>query len=299
MGIRKNRFQLASILLFLLISQFSGAQDSIPKKHNKPEKSFLREDRHWAIEIPMWIPGYAGELAYGDITLNGEDGVIPTPPEQPGQPEPPTEPGWRPGDNLSRIFGKDGNINFFFMNEISYQNKKLYAHFDAFTGSAGGSVDFLYNNETLVKAKASAYLLRLFAGYRLIKKLSASEKFRYDLYTCGGIRLHSYSFSSELLNQGKSIKVAPGWLEPNIVLRNEFTLKHWLFVLQGDVGGFKIDGKISYMINTYAFYRISNLLSIKTGWSQWNMNYDKMYSGEDLVLKMRFGGPVAAISFHF
>ena len=40
------------------------------------------------------------------------------------------------------------------------------------------------------------------------------------------------------------------------------------------------------MINAYAFYRINNLLSLKTDWSQWNMNYDKMYSGENLELKI-------------
>lgn len=298
MGIRKNIFHITSLLLFLVVSQFAGAQDSIPKKHNKPEKSFLREDRRWAIEIPIWIPGFAGELAYGDVSLDGEDGGNPEPPD-PGQPEPPTEPGWRPGDNLSRIFGTDGNLNFFFMNEVSYQNKKLYGHFDTFSGSVGGSIYFRYNNQSLVQAKFSTYLFRLFAGYRLVEKLSASKKFRYDLYTCGGARIHKYDLSSELLNGEKSLNVAPAWVEPILVLRNEFRLKHWLFVLQGDVGGFKIDGKFSYMINAYAFYRISNLLSFKVGWSDWNMDYDKEYSGEDLKLKMKFGGPVAAISFHF
>ncbi|MEA3478027.1 MAG: hypothetical protein U9R60_07600 [Bacteroidota bacterium] len=43
----------------------------------------MRNDRPWSIEIPLWIPGFRGDFAYGDIDLEGEDGTDPGDPENP------------------------------------------------------------------------------------------------------------------------------------------------------------------------------------------------------------------------
>lgn len=170
------------IFLFFILLQNAGAQDSIPKSEQKPEKSFLINDDHWSVEVPIWIPGFRGEFAYGDVSLEGEDG---------GTPEHPIAPGWKPGDHLSRIFGKNGNINFFFMTEISYSNKKIYSHFDMFSASVGSHIKFRYNNKELVSAKFSTYLFRLFVGYQLFEKQSNSDKCNFKLYGYGGLRFHS------------------------------------------------------------------------------------------------------------
>jgi hypothetical protein len=41
----------------------------------------LLNDRDWTIEIPLWIPGFRGNLAYGDISIGGEDGSDPGDPD--------------------------------------------------------------------------------------------------------------------------------------------------------------------------------------------------------------------------
>jgi hypothetical protein len=277
------------VLFCFILIQFAAAQDSIPRV-KRLQKTFLQNDDHWTIEVPIWIPGFRGQFTYGDVSLEGEDG---------NTPENPIEPGWNPGDYLSRIFGKDGNLNFFFMNRISYRNQKFYAQFDAFSGGVGESIYFRYNQEEVVQAKFSTYLFRFFAGYLLFDKQSVSEKFNYRLYGYGGIRIHSVNVISDLNFVQQPIQVTPVWIEPLLGIRNELALKRWLFVLQGDVGGFKIDGRISYMINAHGYYRISNLLSIKLGWCDWDMNYKDKHAQRDLKLRMHLSGPSTALTFNF
>lgn len=290
MGVVKfNRVGIFIFLCFLFI-QLAGAQESKSKSDSKSEKSFLVNDDHWSIEVPIWVPGFRGDFVYGDVWLEGEDDA---------NPENPIEPGWKPGDNLSRIFGKNGSLNFFFMNRVSYRNRKLYSQFDVFSGSVGGSIYFRYNDAELVKAKFSTYLFRLFAGYKFYEKLSVSEKCKYKLYGYGGLRIHSVNVKSDLDFTERRLNVTPLWAEPILGARNELAFKNWLFVLQGDIGSFSIDQKMSYMINFYSFYRISKLLSVKVGWCSWDMNYRDKFREEDLKLIMHLSGPATALTFHF
>ena len=80
---------LILITIYLSVPAISIAQDSLTKKENRIQQSdFLLPDNPWTFEIPLWIPGFAGEFAYGDIEIEGEDGVII---ENPIEPEPPGE----------------------------------------------------------------------------------------------------------------------------------------------------------------------------------------------------------------
>jgi len=185
------------------------------------------------------------------------------------------------------------------MNRVSYRNRKVYAQFDMISGSVGGSVYFKYNQDEIVESKFSTYLFRLFAGYKLYEKTSLAENFNYRLYVYGGFRIHSVNVKSDLDHSGRSINVTPLWLEPILGMRNELAFKKWLFVVQGDVGSFYINRKISGMLNYYSYYRISNLLSVKVGWCTWDINYKNNYRSEDLKLKIHLSGPATALTFHF
>ena len=60
-----------------------GAQDTLTKREIRiQEANFLLAVRPWSIEIPLWIPGFAGDFAYGDISIEGEDGVNPEFPQR-------------------------------------------------------------------------------------------------------------------------------------------------------------------------------------------------------------------------
>jgi hypothetical protein len=72
-----KKFILIFVSLFVPGATIN-AQDTLTKKEiRKSKKSFLIPGKPWAIEIPLWIPGFAGTFVYGDIELEGKDGEDP------------------------------------------------------------------------------------------------------------------------------------------------------------------------------------------------------------------------------
>jgi len=76
-------------------------------------------------------------------------------------------------------------------------------------------------------------------------------------------------------------------------------LKDWLFWLQADIGSFYTENNSTYMINFFCHYRISNLLSVKIGWTDWEVNYQGELRGEKLSLNVHLSGPNTGLTFHF
>lgn len=278
-------------ILCFILSQTLYAQDSIPEIGSKKKQSYLTDTRHWSIEIPVWIPGFRGEFAYGDIELEGEDGNDLTP-EHPIE-----KPGF--GDAFNRLFKTKGNLNFLFLTSISYSNKKFYSELDMFSGTLGADLLFRYNNKELVSASIHSDLARLGVGYQLYERAIFDQKARYNLFAYSGIRIQNFRVKSELDGIGKTLKIHPLWIEPLLGIRNELTFNYWHFVLQADMGSFGIDDKFSYMFNFHTFYRISNLLSMKLGWNAWYSNYNDRFKDESINLKVHLAGPTAAIVFKF
>lgn len=275
----------------LILNQTTGAQDSIPESVSKKKQSFLTETRNWNVEIPVWIPGFRGEFAYGDVELEGEDGNDLTP-EYPIE-----KPGF--GDAFKRLFKTGWNLNYFFQTSVTYTNKRFYSEFDMFSGTVGANLKFRYNNSKLVNANVHSDLFRLCAGYQLYEHSFLKDKARYKLFGYGGVRLHNFKVTSDLDKIGKTIKIDPLWIEPLLGVKNELSFDYWRFVVQADMGSFDINDKFSYMLNFYTFYRISNLLSFKLGWNAWYINYNDRFKDESLKLKVHLAGPVGALVFNF
>ena len=101
--------KLIIFLVLVLFMQDLAAQDTITdKKADRRQKNFLLENRPWTIGLPIWIPGYAGLISYGDIELEGEDGV------DPGDPDPdPPPPGGDIGKIIKRLFSGNWISNSF------------------------------------------------------------------------------------------------------------------------------------------------------------------------------------------
>lgn len=142
-------------------------------------------------------------------------------------------------------------------------------------------------------------MLRFSIGYNFFHRPLFSNKALYQLYGYSGIRLHNFKVESNLDNLGKTLKVSPLLIEPILGLKNEIKLNYWQFVIQADMGSFAINDKVSYQLNLFVFYRISNLLSIKGGWNSWYVNYNDRFKNEDLLIKVHLAGPVAALVFNF
>lgn len=257
----------------------------------KAKANFLLQNRPWTIEIPIWVPGFAGDFAYGDIELEGEDGG------DPGDPEDPDDDIDR--DILSRLFTKDWYLKFFYLGRFGYEKNRFLAQLDAISGGVGNSVKFNYNNKEIVESSIVTLNLRIFAAYQFFKTESKSKKFRYELFGYLGVRFHFQKLYSNLNRTENHLDVRETWVEPIIGVQNQFTLKRWFFIVAGDYGGFFVHTKYSSQISAICYYRMGGLTSIKVGWNHLVLNHEGRNLNNDLKIKLTLSGPSVGLAFHF
>lgn len=267
------------------------AQDSTQVVKTKKKLGYLNDDRHWEIEIPIWIPGFRGEFYYGDVGIEGEDGTIP-------KPEHPIEkPGF--GGVFKRLFKSRFNLNYFFVFGVAYDNEKIFAEMDAFTGSLNGALIFRTLDYKLVSGSVHTDLGRINVGYNIFERPLFNEKGRYQLYPIVGTRIHNFYVKVGNNDVSSYLKLSPTWFEPVAGFRNEFTFTNFEYMIQGDIGSFWIKDKISYHLNMHVSFRASNLVSIKLGWNSWYSYYRDKFRDEDLRLKVHLAGPITSVTFNF
>jgi hypothetical protein len=282
------------ILLIIVLSlpAICSAQDSLTKKEIRIQESdFLIPGNPWTIEIPLWIPGFGGDFAYGDISIEGEDGI-----QNPIEPEP---PGPGIGDIFSRLFTSNWYLKFFYLTKVAYEQNKVKIAFDIVAGAVGNSVVFNYNNTELVKARFRTVNFRLYAAYKFAEVLGPNEKFRYEVFAYGGIRTHFQRLQSELNGTGLELDINPVWVAPLIGLENQFTWKRWMLAIQGDYGGLFSQGRQSVQLSAYALFRMGGLTSIKLGWNHLYLDQENEFLRQDYTVKLNLSGPVLALAFHF
>lgn len=276
----------------MVFGSLSFGQDVLSKRElRKQQKSFLLLKRPWTVELPLWIPGFAGSFAYGDIDIEGEDGVDPEHPIEP-------PPGGDIGKIISRLFSSSDYLKFFFITRIAYERKKIIFQFDAITGAVGSSVKFNYNNREIVQANFRTTNMRLFGGYKILELESNNNKFRYELFGYFGLRAHFHRVYSDLNEGVNKLDIHPHWIEPVIGVHNQFTFKNWLLVFQADYGGLFVNNKYSDQISTYVFYRMGKLTSLKIGWNHLHLNQSGVFFKEEYKIRATFSGPTVGIAFH-
>ena len=286
-----NKYIVLFISL-LLLGATVFSQDTITKKQwRKQHKSFLLPGRPWTVEIPLWVPGFAGSFAYGDIDIEGEDG---SDPEQPIEP-----PGGDIGEIISRLFTTDWYLKFFFLTKLAYEKNRLLFQFDAISGSIGNAVKFNYNDKEIVSVAFRTTNLRLYGGYQIVNADSKNRRFRYELYGYLGVRAYFQRIYSSLGGGALELDIRPTRIEPIIGLQNQFTFKRWFIVLQGDYGGLFVDNKYSYQVSTYAYFRTGRLTSLKLGWNHLVLNHKGIILNEDYKIDVTFSGPAIGLAFHF
>lgn len=269
------------------------AQDTLTKKEfRKQQKNFLLPGRPWTIEVPLWVPGFAGEFVYGDITLEGEDGVDPENPIEP-------PPGGSIGGVLSRLFTQNWYLKFLYLNKIAYENKDFLVQLDGAGGEIGNSVKFNLNNTEIAQANFRSLNFRLIAGYRFVNVMARNNKFRYELYGYIGARILFQRIYSDLNRTINRLDISPVWIEPVFGLQNQFSWKKWFMVVQGDYGGFFINSRYSFQLTTYVYYRTGRFISFKLGWNHLRLNHKGTFLKEDYVVAATLSGPSAGIVFLF
>lgn len=281
------------LVLIITIPLVISAQDTITKKEfRKQKKNFLLNDRPWTIEVPLWIPGFAGNFAYGEISVEGEDGVEIV---NPIEPPPPFDF----GKFFSRIFSTKWYLKFFFLTKLAYEKNRLIIQLDAIAGAVGESTQFNYNSKQIVQANFRTINVRLFSGYKIINANGRKGKFRYELFGYLGARAHFHKIYSDLDGLVNKLDISPSWYEPIIGLQNQFTWKRWFLVLQGDYGGFFVEKKYSFQMTGYVFYRSGKVTSIKIGWNHLDLNHRGTFLKENFNVKATLSGPSVGIAFQF
>ena len=281
------------VILFVSFSCTLTGQDTLIRKElRKQQKSYLIPGKNWTLELPLWIPGYTGSLSYGDIRLEGEDGDDI---QNPIEPLPP--PGF--GDIFKRIFTTDWYLKFFFLTRVSYQKKWFLGQLDGLTGAVGESTEFNYNQKEVVQVNFRTINMRMFGGVKLIEANGRKGHFRYDLFAYIGLRAHFHRINSDLNGVVNRLNINPSWIEPIVGLYNSFAWRRWLITLQGDYGGYFVDGKRSFQINGTVFFRSGRITSLKAGWNHLSISQEGQFLREEYRLRAIFSGPTVGLAFHF
>lgn len=277
----------------------SQSDTTLSKKQKRAQISYVTMDKKWYIEIPIWVPGFAGEFSYGNVTIEGEDGSNPGTPSHPIEPPDPGEPPIGGGNIISRLFTSSSYLKFFFMNQVVYKPGKFHAQFDTFAGAVGNNVKFKLNDKTVVNAEFRAILFRLFGAYTFYDKTNKAKNLRYSFSVFAGGRFHIFHVDTQLFNTSFGFDIDPYWVEPLVGLQANLLLKKWAFQLIADHGGFYINNKSSYMINGQVTYRTGGLVSVNLGWNDWRIIHRGTFRGETLYIKTHLSGPNTGIIFHF
>jgi len=289
------------LLLFInvLVTINIIGQDMTTSIPHVEEETYLINDWNWALEIPIWIPGFRGGFAYGDVSLEGEDGIDPGTPTHPIEPPSPGEPPVGGGNILSRLFNSSKYLKFFFVGQISYKQDKFLGQIDAVSGTIGQSVEFVLNKKEVATGSYATIISRLIIGYLLYEVENKPQTNRFRLYGYTGMRMHYFELFSNLNRTSRNLDVNNFLGEAVLGIQSIFALKDWLFLLKADIGSFYTGNNSSYMINFYCQYRISNLLSAKLGWSDWDVKYKGDVRDEELSLNVHLSGPNMGLAFHF
>jgi len=283
------RFLKLLILFHALFVVIASAQDTSSTEASYDEGSFLNRDKHWKLTVPIWIPGFRGDFTYGDISLEGEDGT------DPGDPTDPPEGG---GNIFSRLFNSSSFLKFFFMGRVAYSSDKFIIELDSFSGRVGNRVEFALNNKEIATAEFFSLLTRLIAGYSFYEFENKSHSLRLTAYGYTGLRVHYIELTSNLNRTVRSLNLNKSWGEVLFGLKSRLALNDWMFRLQVDIGGFNKNNNFSYMLQAVCAYRLSNLLSIKLGWTDWDVKYRGNVKDEELTLNVHLSGPNAGVTFH-
>ena len=273
-----------------------NAQDTLTKKEiRKSKKSFLIPGRPWSIEIPLWVPGFAGNFVYGDVELEGEDGEDPGDPGDPGNPP----PGGGIGDIISRLFSSEFYVRYFYMGKISFENTRFLTELDAFGGEVGGAIKFKLNDKDIVKASFRMINTRFIAGYKIVNADGKRKKFRYGLVAYIGVRASFTRIYSELTGVSNTLEIKPATYMPIVGLQNQFIWRRWKIIAQGDFGALTNPDKYSIHISNFVYYRTGRLISLKFGWNHLFFNTRGAFLKEDYKIKVTLSGPATGLVFHF
>ena len=265
------------IIVSLLLFGRSAALAASPDSSDAP----LQEGRNWTITIPVWVPGYRGEFAVGDIDVDGESS------------------GGAGGGFLGRFFDSKLKLNFFFMGAFAYERGRWRFYGDIFGGKFTDDVIFKLTDGTVASASVQPIIPNLHADYRVYEHPwgdSGHQQVRVSVY--GGLRI--YDVRVEVDVAGLNQRVEDTWADPIVGLWVPVDLsRRWYVEGSADIGGFDVGSKLSWRIYVAGAYRANELLTITLGYNVMDIDYRNTVASQPFVFKARVGGPLVGVRFNF
>jgi hypothetical protein len=281
-------FSVTILLIFLFLVNKVVAQYSIrPSKPKESFRCYLTEDFPWNLEAQAWLPGFRGDFNHGDFGLKGGDG------DDPGDPADINDD--TQGSTLENVFSKSWQSKIFVTARFAYEKERTLLQLDGLAGSAGQSVKFNHSGQEIVEGKVSTYNVRFLAGTRFVSTKAWRIYFKYELFGYLGARYQNHRIMAES-NENNILDITPHWVEPVIGLQNQFVLRRWYLILQGDYGGYFANNQHTFQFQAVLYHRISKLLGVKAGWMILDLDQQRIYDGEDIMIDMRLSGPSIGIA---
>lgn len=265
-------------LLFTILILIQTTRD-ISAQSSKEEKYYMNNNRNWLAEIPIWIPGFRGQLAYGDYNFSSS-----------GSDEE------KEYERLESEFG----IQFYFVGRIVAKYNNFWVNADAFSGKVNSAFSYtslIGNNEKeIVDITVSGTIPRLVAGYSVWQQ-SNENHFKIEAIPYLGIRYVNIYLQSEVFDLTNIIDVRPDWIEPVVGLYMPIDFKRLRIEIQADYGA--VNSKNSWVISNRYRYRVSKLVDLQLGWNLIRLYYKGTFGSEELESTIRLFGPTAGIGFRF
>jgi hypothetical protein len=215
--------------VFLLCSVMLCSASGTPAETSAASSSDsgIEKDRNWTITIPLWIPGYAGQFAVGDIEVGGESSG---------------------GSGFGRLFDNEVKLNFFFMGSFAYERNRWRIHGDVFGGKFTDDVIYKRTGATVVSASLRPFVPRLYLDYRVLDHSwgeTATQRARGWVYA--GVRYYVVKAEVDVSDRTESLTAR--WADPIVGARIPVDLSsRWWVELSGDVGGFGLGSKFCWTI---------------------------------------------------
>lgn len=267
-------FRLIALILVLILSQFSN---DLRAQDKNEDKYYINSNRKWFAEVPLWLPGFRGQLAYGDIDFSSSGSE----------------------EEFDRINSKS-RLEFYFVGRIATQYVKLWFQADIFSGEVGSA--FTYNPLTgnnekeIIDIQVQATMPRLVGGYSVWQK-SNSTSFKMEIIPYLGVRYVSFHLQTDIFNKKDVIDIRPDWFEPLIGLYVPIIYKRFKVEIQSDYGS--TGTKSSLVLSNRYRYRISKLLDVQLGWNLIHLYHKGTVGNEQLESTIKLFGPTAGVGFKF
>lgn len=271
-------------MLTPLLSQGQDESDTLaptPFIHAADQLHYMNDTAHWMVEIPLWIPGLRGALAYGDISIEiggsgGDDGI------------------------LKKLFSSETQLDYFMVGRVQYRWDRLFIDSDVYGGKINNSVSFIYEDQILLESQIELIIGRAHLGYTFIDHpIKSGRAGRIRSYAIAGLQISYAALDAILPEPLEPIHTHNTWYDPLVGAGLNYDIYRLTLGSRFDMGFRGVSTFSNWCFKTNARYRFGPRISVELGWIMSGVGGKQVVNEDELLLEVRLNGPIAGLSFHF